>query len=205
MTTSPLHSQDLDDEFLVVSDTLSGGVPWKYVGVEELQEILLQKVDEGFVFPLNPKWVLCDPGWKRIYDKLMKSEKRHVQDALKIWFPPESGIREHIERVCSKHPKGFVREIDESGEVDELDDMAAAELELERFMALEGGKKKLRAVIQMIALANTLPSAIKKNQREKLQRGSSYIAPKAPDRQMRRDAAMHRAIQLQEAAAQREF
>jgi len=197
--------QDLDDEFLVVSDTLPGGVPWKYVGVEELQEILLQKVDEGFVFPLNPKWVLCDPGWKRIYDKLMKSDKRHVQDALKIWFPPESGIREHIELVCSKHQKGFVREIDESGEVDQFDDMAAAELELERFMALEGGKKKLRAVVQMIALANTLPSAIRKNRQEKLQRGSSYLAPKAPDRQMRRDAAMHRAMQLQEAAAHREF
>jgi hypothetical protein len=195
--------QDLDDEFLVVSDTLPGGVPWKYVGVEELQEILLQKVDEGFTFPLNPKWVLCDPGWKRIYDKLMASNKRHVQDGLNIWFPPDSGIREHIERVYAKHPDGFVRDSGDDKEGDDMDDMAAAELELERFILLEGAKKKLRAVIAMVALANTLPSAIEQNRREKLERGHSYRAPKGPDRQMRRDAAMHRAMQLQEAAANR--
>ena len=195
--------QDLDDEFLVVSDTLPGGVPWKYVGVEELQEILLQKVDEGFTFPLNPKWVLCDPGWKRIYDKLMASDKRHVQDALKVWFPPESGIREHIEQVYAKHPNGFVRDTGDDKEGDDMDDMAAAELELEKFILLEGAKKKLRAVIAMIALANTLPSAIEQNRRDRLQRGHSYRAPKGPDRQMRRDAAMHRAMQLQEAAANR--
>ena len=195
--------QDLDDEFLVVSDTLPGGVPWKYVGVEELQEILLQKVDEGFTFPLNPKWVLCDPGWKRIYDKLMASDKRHVQDALKVWFPPESGIREHIEQVYAKHPNGFVRDTGDDKEGDDMDDMAAAELELEKFILLEGAKKKLRAVIAMIALANSLPSAIEQNRRDRLQRGHSYRAPKGPDRQMRRDAAMHRAMQLQEAAANR--
>ena len=195
--------QDLDDEFLVVSDTLPGGVPWKYVGVEELQEILLQKVDEGFTFPLNPKWVLCDPGWKRIYDKLMASNARHVQDALKVWFPPESGIRELIERVYAKYPDGFVRDAGDDKEGEDMDDMAAAELELERFILLEGAKKKLRAVTAMIALAKTLPSAMEQDRRDKMQRGHSYRAPKGPDRQMRRDAAMHRAMQLQEAAANR--
>jgi hypothetical protein len=195
--------QDLDDEFLVVSDTLPGGVPWKYVGVEELQEILLQKVDEGFTFPLNPKWVLCDPGWKRIYDKLMASNARHVQDALKVWFPPESGIRELIERVYAKHPDGFVRDTGDDKEGEDMDDMAAAELELEKFILLEGAKKKLRAVTAMIALSKTLPSAMEQDRRDKMQRGHSYRAPKGPDRQMRRDAAMHRAMQLQEAAANR--
>jgi len=195
--------QDLDDEFLVVSDTLPGGVPWKYVGVEELQEILLQKVDEGFTFPLNPKWVLCDPGWKRIYDKLMASNARHVQDALKVWFPPESGIRELIEQVYAKYPDGFVRDAGDDKEGEDMDDMAAAELELERFILLEGAKKKIRAVTAMIALAKTLPSAMEQDRRDKMQRGHSYRAPKGPDRQMRRDAAMHRAMQLQEAAANR--
>ena len=195
---------------MIVSDSLpgvkDGAVPWKYVGVEELQEFLLQKADEGFTFPLNPKWVLCDPGWKRIYDTLMKSDKRHVQDALNVWFPPESGIREHIERVYAKHPKGFVRDVGgDSEEDDEMDDMAAAELELERFMNLESAKKKIRAVSLMIALSNTLPSAVAKNRREKLQRGGSYRAPSAPSREARRDAAMHRAMQLQEAAANRDI
>ena len=56
--------QEIDDMFLLISDTLSP-VPWKYVNVTDLQALLSQKIAEGFVFPLNPKWILCDPGWKR--------------------------------------------------------------------------------------------------------------------------------------------
>lgn len=65
------QAQMEDDLFLVISDTLPGKVPWKYVKSDELIDILCQKVDEGFTFPLNPKWVLCDRGWKRVYDKLL--------------------------------------------------------------------------------------------------------------------------------------
>eukprot|EP00577_Skeletonema_sp_RCC1716_P002534 CAMPEP_0113381314 /NCGR_PEP_ID=MMETSP0013_2-20120614/5229_1 /TAXON_ID=2843 ORGANISM="Skeletonema costatum, Strain 1716" /NCGR_SAMPLE_ID=MMETSP0013_2 /ASSEMBLY_ACC=CAM_ASM_000158 /LENGTH=945 /DNA_ID=CAMNT_0000263719 /DNA_START=15 /DNA_END=2852 /DNA_ORIENTATION=+ /assembly_acc=CAM_ASM_000158 len=97
--------QHLDDKFLVISDTLPGLVPWKYVDIEELMEILADKIDEGFAFPLNPKWVLCDEGWKDLYDKLLASEAPNVQDAMNVWYPTD--VRERIAAISSKHPSGF--------------------------------------------------------------------------------------------------
>ena len=67
--------QELDEHFLVISDSLSGQtLPWRYVDPQGLQEILKEKIDKGYTFPINPKWILCDPGWKEVYDKLMASE-----------------------------------------------------------------------------------------------------------------------------------
>ena len=73
---------------------------------KELLDILSEKINEGFTFPLNPKWLLCDPGWKRLYDKLMASQKPNVQDSMNIWYPPE--IRDRIHEISAKYPKGFV-------------------------------------------------------------------------------------------------
>ena len=184
--------QELDDKFLVICDTLPGGVPWKYVGVEELQKILIHKINDGHTFPLNPKWVLCDPGWKKVYDKLMASDRRNVQESLKVWFPPESGIREHIERVHAKHPSGFARL---KGAVDSRDAMEFAELELERFVNREKGKRKVRAVVAMVALANSLPSAKAKELLENQMRGHSYRPPppQSPERRFSRQVARARA------------
>jgi hypothetical protein len=53
---SILLVKEIDDEFLVISDTLPGNVKWKTVNVHELQDILITKVEEGFTFPINPKW-----------------------------------------------------------------------------------------------------------------------------------------------------
>jgi hypothetical protein len=99
--------QEIDDEFLVISDTLPGNIKWKKMNVKELQEILIEKIDVGFTFPINPKWVLCDPGWKRVYDKLLASNHPNVQDSINCWLPPESGLREQIEEISARHPDGF--------------------------------------------------------------------------------------------------
>ena len=99
--------QEIDEYFLVVSDMLPGKVPWKYVGVEELQEILSLRIQEGFVFPLNPKWILCDQGWKRIYDELMASDALYADLSKDVWYPPFSGVREKIEDIHKRHPHGF--------------------------------------------------------------------------------------------------
>jgi len=100
--------QDLDDEYLVIlGDADAGKVPWIYVNEEQLRDLLCEKIDQGFTFPLNPKWVLCDPGWKKVYDKLLLSQKSNVQASLDCWYPPESGIRERIESIYSKHQFGF--------------------------------------------------------------------------------------------------
>jgi len=100
--------QEIDEMFLLISDTLKP-VPWKYVNVRDLQEILSKKIAEGFVFPMNPKWILCDPGWKKIYDDLMASEALYADLSKDVWFPPYSGIRERIEAIHKNHPNGFQR------------------------------------------------------------------------------------------------
>lgn len=100
--------QEIDETFLLVSDTLPG-VPFRYLDVTQLQELLLQKIQEGFVFPLNPKWILCDPGWKNVYDHLMKSDALYADTCRDVWYPPALDIRQRIEKICKKHPNGFVR------------------------------------------------------------------------------------------------
>jgi len=105
--------QEIDDMFLLISDTLKP-VPFKYVAVEELQDILRTKIKEGFVFPLNPKWILCDPGWKTVYDELMACDSLYSDLSKDVWFPPHTGIRDRIEEVVQKYPEGFNRCTDPS-------------------------------------------------------------------------------------------
>jgi len=90
----------------LISDTLKP-VPWKYVNATDLQTILSKKIAEGFVFPLNPKWILCDPGWKKIYNDLMASDALYAEMSKDVWFPPYSGVRERIEDIFKRHPNGF--------------------------------------------------------------------------------------------------
>lgn len=156
--------QELDEEFLIVSDMLPGNVKWKYVNVNELQGFLGDMIDEGFTFPLNPKWVLCDPNWKRIYDHLSESTAPDVQDSLSIWYPPETGVREKFEAVCAKHPDGYVFEGD--GEMCGTEAMDLATLQLKRYLTLQRAKRKLRAVLffnklhRQIALDNKNDAAV---------------------------------------------
>jgi hypothetical protein len=162
--------QELDDVFLVINDGRNvQKTPWKYVDAAGLQDILLRKIAEGYTFPLHPKWILCDPGWKRIYDAMKASEATHVQNSLNCWYPPDSGIREMIEEVYSKHPNGFTRysagaevegtTLNNLSEVKETDDikgteaMDLAEQELERYQTLQRAKTKLRAVFFLMKLS----------------------------------------------------
>jgi hypothetical protein len=101
--------QELDDQFLVISDCLPGNIPWKYVDAEELKKLLCEKIDEGFCFPLNPKWILADQGWKKVYDQMMGSTCENTQTSLNSWYPKDSGIRELIESVHERFPNGFQR------------------------------------------------------------------------------------------------
>jgi len=98
--------QEIDDYFLIISDTFHP-VPWKYVSSEELPEILTQKIRQGFVFPLNPKWIVCDPGWKKVYDALMDSDALYADMSRDVWFPRFSGIRSKIDALHKRHPQGF--------------------------------------------------------------------------------------------------
>lgn len=139
--------QEIDDEFLVISDTLPGNTKWKKMNVFELQDILIEKIDEGFTFPINPKWVLCDPGWRRVYDKLLLSQKPNVQDSLNCWLPPETGLRQQIDSISKQFPLGFESTM-QKGEGTETKDLM--EEELERYIKMQRAWRKLRLVLYWI-------------------------------------------------------
>ena len=133
-------------------------------------EILADKIDEGFAFPLNPKWILCDEGWKDLYDKLLASERPNVQDALNVWYPAD--VRARIAAISSKHPiaigygngpsEGAIprtaeglalmkkkRLLRQQGH-EELFSAEIAELELERYKHARRGVVKLRRAVSKI-------------------------------------------------------
>jgi hypothetical protein len=88
---------------------MPGNLRWKYVDVDSLQQILSEKIDQGYTFPMNVKWVLCDSGgWSDIYDKLLASGKKNVPESMDVWYPRE--VRERIDAIRARHPKGFRRQ-----------------------------------------------------------------------------------------------
>lgn len=116
--------QDLDDHFLFISETLPGNKAWKYVNADELKEILSEKIDEGYTFPLNPKWILADVGWKHLYDKMLASDCMQTQKSLDSWYPPDSGIRELIESIHQRYPDTFLVKKEQNSEGTEAMDLA---------------------------------------------------------------------------------
>lgn len=134
--------QDLDDEFLIVSESLTDDPKWRYVGVEELQDFLFERVKEGYTFPLNPKWVLCDDArWKELYDCLLTSNAPYVQESLEAWIP--NNVREKIEAIRARHPDGFVSDKARDDEVCGTEAMDLAMLDLDRLIILRRARNKL--------------------------------------------------------------
>jgi len=161
--------QEIDDTLLVISDTLPGNVKWKYVDVEELQNLLCEKIDEGFTFPLNPKWVLCDHGWRRVYDKLLASRKPNVQDSLNCWLPPGTSLRQQIDEISKKHPRGFGnrtswfenhRHLDKAEGTEAMDTL---EDELSKYMVRQRAWRKLRLALFWIRYIREKRAAIGEN------------------------------------------
>jgi hypothetical protein len=146
--------QELDEEFLVISRSLPGNKVWAYMNPRELQLFLSDRIDDGYTFPLNPKWVLCDPGWKELYDKLLASDMGNIKESLGIWYPPD--IRKQIETIHSRHPGGFGC----IGGADLADRnktnsegtaaMDLAELQLKRHLTMERAKRKLRVALMLM-------------------------------------------------------
>ena len=151
--------QELDNEYLVISDHFSG-VPWKYVDSAELIAILCERIDKGFTFPLNPKWILCDPGWKVVYDRLLASCRPNVQDAIDVWYPPE--VRDKIARISSLYPGGFkwqpltaaVARSSSGADIGVKTDLAM--LELRRFLTRQNGQRNLKTIMTSLTLASKL-------------------------------------------------
>jgi len=103
--------QELDDEYLVVWEgfqMLPGcqrDPPWTYMKMEDLHHFLLERIAEGYSFPLNPVWPVRDAGWFEVHMHLMRSEA--ARGPCDAWYPQGSGIREKIEKIHERFPKGF--------------------------------------------------------------------------------------------------
>mmetsp|Transcript_17932 Transcript_17932/g.56104 ORF Transcript_17932/g.56104 Transcript_17932/m.56104 type:complete len:805 (-) Transcript_17932:69-2483(-) len=148
--------QELDEEFLVIWEDFPDK-PWAYMDEEDLREFLLDRVDDGFSFPLNPVWPVRDPDWYEVYRALCDSEA--AREPLEAWYPQESGIRESVEALHEQHPEGFVpRPVAGRGSapsagsgmssVDDLDNCERADLALQhaRISGWDAVRRRVKAV-----------------------------------------------------------
>ena len=150
--------QELDDEFLVIGGNL-GGAKYKYMKLNELQEFLSGCIDLGFTFPLNPKWVLCDQGWKALWDKLIGSTHPNVQLSINAWYPPGSDLRERIENIHEKYPQGFQSDL--SGRKKGTQAWDEAEIALDRYQRIQRAKRELWCVLCWISIVQESQKRVK--------------------------------------------
>eukprot|EP00929_Paragymnodinium_shiwhaense_P060055 TRINITY_DN30029_c0_g1_i1.p1 TRINITY_DN30029_c0_g1~~TRINITY_DN30029_c0_g1_i1.p1 ORF type:complete len:1306 (-),score=271.85 TRINITY_DN30029_c0_g1_i1:197-4114(-) len=100
-----LFPQELDDEYLVVWDGY-GDSYWQYLTEDEVREFLTERAAEGFVFPLNPVWIVRDFEWYEVYKALSATEEGKA--FLAHYFPPDSGIQEKLESLHIAYPDCFL-------------------------------------------------------------------------------------------------
>ena len=148
-----LCPQDLDEEYLVTWDGFNDdaghrGAKFRYLSERELRSFLLERIDDGYCFPLNPKWVLCDKGW---YDVWWKLNQANNGDGLEPWFPRASRLRARIEELHEIYRGGYPLQ-ERTTEPGACHQMIRAETELDLFFTER--KKKRRS-----ALADTLEAS----------------------------------------------
>lgn len=100
--------QELDDEYLVVWDGFfdNDGRAWEYLLEDELRDFLIARASEGFVFPLNPVWIIRDRDWWEVYEALAATPQG--QETLDHWYPRSQGITDRLESIQASHPDGFL-------------------------------------------------------------------------------------------------
>mmetsp|Transcript_21290 Transcript_21290/g.47014 ORF Transcript_21290/g.47014 Transcript_21290/m.47014 type:complete len:772 (-) Transcript_21290:99-2414(-) len=96
--------QELDDEFLVIWEGFPDK-PWSYKSEEKVRMFLMDRIAEGFCFPLNPVWPVRDQGWYSILEAI---RKLHSEGPVNAWYPPGTNILERIDELHRRFPAGFV-------------------------------------------------------------------------------------------------
>ncbi|CAD7949359.1 unnamed protein product [Amoebophrya sp. A25] len=105
--------QELDEEYLVIfpENGNEGGFenrPWQMMSEPQLRAFLLERVQDGYSFPLNPVWPVRDPGWRDIWQALLKS--REAQQGNRCWYP-DSGIVDTVTELCQEYPDGYMQAV----------------------------------------------------------------------------------------------
>jgi len=60
-----LAPQIMDDNFLIIWDGYTDP-PWQAVTEPELRQFLIDRVKDGFTFPIHPMWPVRDEGWYEV-------------------------------------------------------------------------------------------------------------------------------------------
>ena len=68
----------------------------------------MERIKDGFSFPINPVWPVRDPGWAQILEALQKAPGEGAAN-LRSWFPSDSGVLEKIKKLHDANPGGFLK------------------------------------------------------------------------------------------------
>jgi len=101
-----IFPQDFDDEYLIIWDKFPDK-PWSYKSEEDLREFLLERINDGYSFPLNPVWPARDPNWFQVFEALRARTAKSDDYTFDAWYPPNSGIVEKIIELAQEFPEGF--------------------------------------------------------------------------------------------------
>jgi len=80
---------------------------------KSLRTFLLDRLKEGFSFPINPVWPVRDKGWFEVFKAM--HESKASWGCIQAWYPPQVQIVEKIYEMNKEHPDGF--RIVDSGDI----------------------------------------------------------------------------------------
>jgi len=169
--------QELDNEYLVVWEGFPDK-PWEYQDEKGLRKFLLERIDNGFIFPLNPVWAIRDKGWYEVLQAMRKNPD--AASALAAWDPPGAGLLDAIEEIHKSCPDGFT--VSGQPEVDPTvnrshratadmfgsDILGCEKADLGLFEVSKLTKKFKSAVNQVRAVAALTQPAVKLNSNDKV-------------------------------------
>eukprot|EP00930_Biecheleria_cincta_P095959 TRINITY_DN87843_c0_g1_i1.p1 TRINITY_DN87843_c0_g1~~TRINITY_DN87843_c0_g1_i1.p1 ORF type:complete len:798 (+),score=141.58 TRINITY_DN87843_c0_g1_i1:70-2463(+) len=96
--------QDLDEDYLLVWHGFPDK-PWDYNTEPDLRKFLLDRIQDGHQFPINPVWPVRDKGWFEIFDA-MRQTPEGLQ-CLKQWLPEQINYEAIVDQMRKDFPDGF--------------------------------------------------------------------------------------------------
>lgn len=100
--------QELDDEFMIVWDGFPDK-PFAYKTEQTMRQFLLERMDDGFCFPMNPLWACRDKGWWEVWEKSLRtSPPANIQ----AWYNKQLGVLDIVNRIHALCPEGFIQSAD---------------------------------------------------------------------------------------------
>merc|ERR1719265_1169944 len=74
-----------------------------------MRQFLLDRMDDGYCFPMNPVWPCRDKGWWEVWEKSLKVTP---PANVAAWYSKKLQVRDIIERIHAACPNGFIQSAD---------------------------------------------------------------------------------------------